>query len=381
MTDPLLRIEDLHTQFGTDSGTVHAVDGVSLTVERGEIVGIVGESGSGKSVTARSILRVEDPGRIAAGTIALDGVDLTDATDSTLRRIRGDSVSMVFQDPAETLNPVFSVGEQVAEAVRIHDTDGSQRLLDYLNVPLFRNRSAWTDAHERAVELMDQLDIPNPEHRSSGYPHEFSGGIRQRAVLAIALASDPDLLVADEPTTALDTTTQAEILDRLRTLRDERELGILLISHDIGVIAQTCDRVIVMYGGKVMESGPVTDVLTTPEHPYTRALLACSTRNVDADERVTALEGRPPDPLGGHDGCPFAERCDHVTPACHNGDVPTIECGENHRVVCSEAPLSDDSAKIERKTETTMSAAETQPSEPHTEVNREKVAPNDEGTR
>ncbi|AFK21101.1 ABC transporter ATP-binding protein (plasmid) [Haloferax mediterranei ATCC 33500] len=358
MTDPLLRIEDLHTQFDTDRGIVHAVDGVSFTVDRGEIVGIVGESGSGKSVTARSILRLEEPGRIASGTITLDGEDLTAADDSTLRRVRGDRVSMVFQDPAETLNPVFPVGEQIAEAVRIHETGQSQRLLDFLGVPLFRDRASWRDAHERAVELMDQLDIPNPEHQSSGFPHEFSGGIRQRAVLAIALASDPDLLVADEPTTALDTTTQAGILRRLRTLRDERNLGVLLISHDIGVIAQTCDRVVVMYGGKVMESGTVEDVLTTPEHPYTRALLACSTRNVASDERVNALEGRPPNAIGGHDGCPFADRCTHVTPECREGDVPMTESESGHLVACVEAPREDNAGVASPET------------------NRPKIAPN-----
>ncbi|WP_363464537.1 ABC transporter ATP-binding protein [Halogeometricum borinquense] len=348
MTETLLRVEDLHTRFDTDRGTVHAVDGVTFSVNRGEIVGLIGESGSGKSVTAQSILRLEDPGRITDGTIRFDGTELTTADESTLRRIRGNEISMVFQDPTETLNPVFSVGEQIAEAVRIHETDTRQRLLDFLGVPLFRNRSAWADARERAIELLEQMDIPNPESHSSAYPHELSGGLRQRAVLAIALASDPALLVADEPTTALDTTTQADILRRIRALRDEREIGVLLISHDIGVIAQTCDRVVVVYGGQVMEAGPVDQVLTDPEHPYTRTLLDCSVRNRAPGERVRSVERTPVDSIGGHKGCPFTDRCQHATSACRAGQIPTIELDAGHRAACVEVPLTTDQPSPQR---------------------------------
>jgi oligopeptide/dipeptide ABC transporter ATP-binding protein len=339
MRDPLLRVEDLHTRFETDRGSVHAVDGVSLTVDRGEVVGVLGESGSGKSVTARSICRLEDPGRIVDGSISFDGTELTTADESTVRQIRGNDVSMVFQDPTETLNPVFPVGEQIAEAVRIHETEDRQSLLDFLGLPPFRDQTAWESAHERAVELMDRMDIPNPESRSSAFPHEFSGGLRQRAVLAVALASEPELLIADEPTTALDTTTQADILGRLRSLSDDRDIGVLLISHDLGVIAQTCDRVVVMYGGRVMEAGPVERILTAPEHPYTRALLECSVRNSSRDERVRSLDGRPPDSVGEHEGCPFADRCRHATATCREGSIPMTERDADHRLACPEAPL------------------------------------------
>ncbi|NLV08006.1 ATP-binding cassette domain-containing protein [Haloarcula rubripromontorii] len=342
MSRPLLRVENLQTRFDTDHGIVDAVNGVSFTVDQGEIVGILGESGSGKSVTARSICRLEDPGEIVGGSITFADRELTTATEATLRQLRGNKVSMVFQDPTESLNPVFPVGEQIAESVRIHQSSETQRLLDFLGVSPFRDRSAWKNALEHAIELLDQVGIPNPEANVSSFPHEFSGGLRQRAVLAIALASEPALLVADEPTTALDTTTQADILSRLRSLRDEQNTGILLISHDVGVIAQTCDRVVVLYDGEVMEAGPVERILTAPEHPYTRALLSCSVRNSDADEQAQSAMARLGDPSSSHEGCPFADRCQHVTEACRSGSVPTTEDTSDHRLACLEAPFSED---------------------------------------
>ncbi|ELY35878.1 ABC transporter ATP-binding protein [Natronorubrum tibetense] len=331
----LLTVENLHTQFRTREGTVRAVDGVSFSVDDGETVGIVGESGCGKSVTARSIVGLQDPGEIVAGSIRLDGTNVPEATDRQLRKLRGDTVSMVFQDPTQTLNPVFDVGEQIAESLSVHDDPDSQRLLDYLHAPLFSRRSKWEDHRERAVDLMEQVGIASPEDRVDAYPHELSGGMRQRAGLAIALASDPDLLIADEPTTALDTTTQAQILARLRRLSDDRGMALLLITHDLGVVADICDRVVVMYGGQVMETGPTDRVLEDPRHPYTRALLECLTRTTDRKQRLPTIEGTVPERVGEQSGCPFASRCPSATDACLSGEIPTVDlvdgsatCGE-----------------------------------------------------
>ncbi|WP_081655570.1 dipeptide ABC transporter ATP-binding protein [Halopiger goleimassiliensis] len=338
----ILTVENLHTQFDTADGTVRAVDGASFSVERGEVVGIVGESGSGKSVTARSIVGLHDPGEIVAGSIVVDGVDVTDATDAQLRRLRGNTVSMAFQDPTETLNPVFDVGEQIAEAIRVHCDTNSQALLDYLHVPLFSRRSAWRDAREQAIDLMKRVGIASPEDRVDAYPHELSGGMRQRAMLAIALASQPDLLLADEPTTALDATTQAQLLELLRELTDERDLATVLITHDLGVVADVCDRVVVMYAGEVLETGPTDRILEDPRHPYTRALLACLTQRADPKSRVPAIEGRPPELHAKPDGCPFAPRCSHATDRCRTGDVPTVDL-ESGTVTCGE-PIALESA-------------------------------------
>ena len=331
----LLTVENLHTQFRTREGTVRAVDGVSFSVDDGETVGIVGESGCGKSVTARSIVGLQDPGEIVAGSIRLDGTNVPEATDRQLRKLRGDTVSMVFQDPTQTLNPVFDVGEQIAESLSVHDDPDSQRLLDYLHAPLFSRRSKWEDHRERAVDLMEQVGIASPEDRVDAYPHELSGGMRQRAGLAIALASDPDLLIADEPTTALDTTTQAQILARLRRLSDDRGMALLLITHDLGVVADICDRVVVMYGGQVMETGPTDRVLEDPRHPYTRALLECLTRTTERKQRLPTIEGTVPERVGEQSGCPFASRCPSATDACLSGEIPTVDlaggsatCGE-----------------------------------------------------
>ncbi|ELY90553.1 oligopeptide/dipeptide ABC transporter, ATPase subunit [Natrialba hulunbeirensis JCM 10989] len=338
----LLAVENLQVQFGTYDGPVRAVDGVSFSVEPGETVGIVGESGCGKSVTARSIVGLQEPGEVVGGTVHIDGVNVHEASDRTRRRLRGDTVSMVFQDPDQTLNPAFDVGEQIAESLKVHDQPERQRLLDYLHAPLFASRSDWRDHRKRAVELMAQVGIDDPADRVDDYPHEFSGGMRQRAGLAIALASDPDLLIADEPTTALDTTTQAQLLDRFRRLTDERNMATLLITHDLGVVADICDRVVVLYAGQVMETGPTDRVLAEPHHPYTRALLECRTSRAARKQRVPTIEGAVPDRLGEQPGCPFAPRCPAAVDTCQEGKPPTFE-RDDGTVRCREGVVFGES--------------------------------------
>ncbi|GAB7018948.1 dipeptide ABC transporter ATP-binding protein [Halostagnicola bangensis] len=344
----LLTVENLHTQFQTHDGIVRAVDGVSFTVDHGEIVGVVGESGCGKSVTARSIVGLEDPGEIVRGSVQIDGTEVTDASPRELRRLRGDAVSMVFQDPTETLNPVFDIGEQIAESLKVHDEPDSQRLLDYLHAPLFSRRSDWREKRDRAVELMEAVGIASPDDRVDAYPHELSGGMRQRAGLAIALASEPDLLIADEPTTALDTTTQAQILERLRRLNDERGLAMVLISHDIGVVADICDRIVVMYAGEVMETGPTERILEDPRHPYTRALLECLTQESERKSSLPTIDGSVPDLLEERPGCSFAPRCPHATDSCRTREIPHVEIdgATGGTAACAE-PIVFDSSRAD----------------------------------
>ncbi|QLG63925.1 ABC transporter ATP-binding protein [Halorarum salinum] len=348
MGETLLEVEDLHTRFRTRGGTVHAVEGVSFTVEAGEIVGIVGESGSGKSVTARSLVRLEDPGFIPEGSIDFDGIEMTEANERTVRRVRGDGMAMVFQDPMETLNPVFSVGEQIVESIKVHESPDRQRLLEYLNVPLF---GSWDDRRgmrQRAIDLMGDVGIPHPDERISAYPHEFSGGMRQRAMLAIALAREPDLLVADEPTTALDVTIQAEILERIRELNEELGMGVLLITHDIGVVAELCDRVVVMYAGQVMEEGPVERVLTEPRHPYTESLLGCMPQNTSRGEPLNVIDGQVPSMIGEPTGCPFANRCGHSSVDCREAPLPEERVGDEHVSNCHHVDELATSTEVER---------------------------------
>ena len=332
--EPVLEVDNLHTQFNTREGTVHAVDGVSFTVDEGEIVGIVGESGSGKSVNALSLVRLEDPGTITEGSIRFRGTEMTEADDRAIRRIRGDGMAMVFQDPMETLNPVFRVGEQIEESLKIHENPGSQKLLDYLNVPLFSDSNERKERRNRVAELMEQVGIPHPHERLDDYPHEFSGGMRQRATLAIALAREPDLLIADEPTTALDVTIQAAILDRIEELRDKLGMSVVLISHDFGVIAEVCDRVLVMYGGEIMESGTTEQILTNPQHPYTRALLDCMPQNTQPKEPLRIIDGQVPNLKNPDTGCMFAPRCEHATEECRGTEIHDRNVDDGHRVAC-----------------------------------------------
>ena len=332
--DPLLEVENLNTRFNTIEGPVHAVNGLSFTVNDGEIVGIVGESGSGKSVTALSLVRLEEPGEITDGSIRFRGTEMTTADDQTIRRIRGDGMAMVFQDPMTTLNPVYKVSEQIVESMKVHESPNKQRLLDYLRIPGFSSRKSWRSMEGRAVDLMAQVGIPHPEQRLDAYPHEFSGGMRQRAMLAIALARKPDLLVADEPTTALDVTIQAQILERIRALNEELGMAVLMITHDLGVVAELCDRVIVMYGGEVMETGRTEQVLTNPSHPYTRSLLECMPQNTSRKEPLNVIEGQVPDMIGGVAGCPFASRCSYANEECRTGHIETIDVEEDHDAAC-----------------------------------------------
>ncbi|EMA45134.1 dipeptide ABC transporter ATP-binding protein [Halobiforma nitratireducens] len=355
----VLRVDDLHTQFRTPDGIVRAVDGVSFTVDEGEIVGIVGESGCGKSVTARSIVGLQDPGEITRGSITIEGTDIVSASDRRLRQLRGDAVSMIFQNPTETLNPVFDVGEQIAESLAVHDRRGSrsQGLLEFLQVPPFARRSEWDGYREQAVDLLEEVGIATPQDRVDAYPHELSGGQCQRACIAIALASDPQLLIADEPTTALDATTQAQLLERLRRYNETRETSILLITHDFGVVAELCDRVVVMYDGQVMETGPTDRILDEPTHPYTRALLECLPQRVPRDRRLPTIEGTVPESTGEPTGCPFAPRCVHARTECRESAIPTIDLGdERGRVACVDPEAGCPSKEATDGTETTRSA-------------------------
>ncbi|QLG29426.1 ABC transporter ATP-binding protein [Halorarum halophilum] len=311
--DPLLAVEDLQTVFHTDKETIRAVDGVSFDVHPGETVGIVGESGSGKSVTARSILGlIEEPGVVEAGSIRFRGDELTGGNWDAHR---GD-LAIVFQDPINSMNPVYTVGNQIREALRIHqDLRG-------------------TAAREEAVRLLEAVGIPDAPRRVDEYPHQFSGGMRQRAVIAMALACDPDLLVCDEPTTALDVTIQAQILDLLEELQAEEDLAILFITHDMGVIEETTDRVNVMYAGEIVETAPIDRLFESPKHPYTRGLLASIPGRTARDERLPTIEGEVPTPTEEATACRFADRCAESFDACERVHPGHVTVGPDHSAAC-----------------------------------------------
>ena len=316
MTD-LLRVEDLRTWYHTRAGVVRAVDGVSLTLKQGRTLGLVGESGSGKSVTALSIMRLIDPpGRIEPGSrIQFQDTDLVNASEEELTGLRGNQMAMIFQEPMTSLNPVYQVGEQVAEALRLHRP--------------IRPRPA----QNQAVALLRQVGIPLPERRSREYPHQLSGGMRQRVMIAMALACDPLLLIADEPTTALDVTIQAQILALMRDLRKRRNTAILLITHDLGVVAEMADEVAVMYAGRIVEQGPVDQVFASPQHPYTEALLhSLPVLGMTQAEPLKVIRGMVPSPLRWPEGCRFAPRCDYVFERCVTYP-PLLEVG-NQRAAC-----------------------------------------------
>ncbi|AFK18793.1 ABC transporter ATP-binding protein [Haloferax mediterranei ATCC 33500] len=316
MIDPLLSVRDLHVQFRTDEGVVRAVDGISFDVAPGETVCVVGESGSGKTVACESITKLipMPPGEIAGGEVVFDGEDLTDATEKQLQSIRGDRIAHIFQDPQGALNPVYPVGAQIVEAVRLH-SDVSKEA-----------------ARDRAIDLLDRVGIPEATNRVDDYPHEFSGGMKQRVVIAMALAADPDLLIADEPTTALDVTIQSQILSLLRDLQAEFGMSIIFVTHNLGVVAEIADRVVVMYAGKVMETGSVHDVFERPSHPYTKALLECLP---GVGHSMEPIGGTLPDLTAPPEGCRFNPRCPYATDDCRSGDHPELlEAAPDHRAAC-----------------------------------------------
>ena len=304
----LLHVEDLKVSFNTDDGEVRAVDGVSFDVAAGEIVAIVGESGSGKSVSGMTLMGLtRSPNAMIEGVATLNGMDLLGASEDQLRKVRGNDIAMIFQDPMSSLNPVYRVGAQIVEQIRVHNPDVSKG-----------------DAMARAVELMERVGVPRAAERLRSYPHEFSGGMRQRVMIAMALSCSPKLLIADEPTTALDVTIQAQILDELRKLRSETNAGIILVTHDLAVVADVADRVVVMYSGRVVEQGTLDELFYDPQHPYTWGLLGSITR-IDGDRatKLPAIAGMPPSLLNAPEGCHFRPRCPHAFAKCT--EVPALE--------------------------------------------------------
>jgi len=316
---PVLEVKDLETVFKTRSGEVHAVNSVSFDLKPGEVLGVVGESGSGKSVTMMSLIRLlpMPPAEVRSGQVMFEGIDLLSASSHELRAVRGARIGFVFQDPMTSLNPVFTVGFQLAEPLRKH-------------MGMSKARAA-----ERATELLELVGIPAARERLGDYPHQFSGGMRQRVMIAMALACDPKVLIADEPTTALDVTIQAQIIELMKDLRQKLGMAIIWITHDLGVIAGIADRVIVMYGGQVVEHASVHDIFKAPQHPYTRALLETipSVRGKRA-ERLRVIEGQPPVLGAAPRACPFRERCRHVLNRCRLENPPRIVVGPGHDVAC-----------------------------------------------
>jgi peptide/nickel transport system ATP-binding protein len=317
--DPYLQVRDLRVRFAIEDGVVRAVDGVSFAVERGRTLGIVGESGSGKSVTSLAVLGLHDPKRATVtGEILVGGRDIVGRPDEEVRRLRGHDMAMIFQDPLSALHPYYQVGRQIAEAYRIHHP-----------------RAGRAEARRRTLEMLDRVGIPQPERRARQYPHEFSGGMRQRAMIAMALVNDPDLLIADEPTTALDVTVQAQILDLLEDLQKEFDSAIVLITHDLGVVSQVADDVLVMYGGRAVEHGTAEQVLGQPQHPYTWGLLASvPSLHGDADADLVPIPGTPPSLINLPPGCAFHPRCTYADDRSRT-EVPELrEVAGGHLVAC-----------------------------------------------
>jgi oligopeptide/dipeptide ABC transporter ATP-binding protein len=317
MSNVVLEVKDLKTHFFTDRGVVKAVDGVSFNVENGKTIGIVGESGCGKSMTSMSIMRlVPKPGKNTGGEILFEGKDILDIPENEMMSIRGNEVSMIFQEPMTSLNPVFTIGFQIMEVVMLH-----QKL-------------SKTDAKAKAVEMLNLVGIPRPEQIVDEYPHQLSGGMRQRVMIAMALACEPKVLIADEPTTALDVTIQAQILDLMNDLKTKTETGIMLITHDLGVVAEMCDRVVVMYSGKVVEEADVNTLFKNPSHPYTLGLLNSIPKLTEDREELESINGSVPNPLFLPEGCYFNPRCKYATDECRTKRPELVEIEPGHKVSC-----------------------------------------------
>jgi oligopeptide/dipeptide ABC transporter ATP-binding protein len=321
---PLIEIRNLRTHFFTEDGVARSVDGVSWSLEKGKTLALVGESGCGKSVTALSIMRLvaDPPGRIVGGQILFRGRDLVKASEKEMRQIRGNEIAMIFQEPMTSLNPVYTIGDQIVEAIQLH-----QQL---------RGREAW----DLATDMLRQVGIPAPERRVREYPHQLSGGMRQRVMIAMALSCNPSLLIADEPTTALDVTIQAQILDLLRSLQEQRHMSVLLITHDLGVVAQVADEVCVMYAGRIVERAPVRELFANPLHPYTQGLLRSMPRLGDERHRLDVIPGNVPNPLRLPEGCKFWPRCvvGKDCQRCRDEDPPLIEVTPGHWTACWQSP-------------------------------------------
>ena len=313
----LLEVNNLHTSFFTPAGEVRAVNGVSFTLERGKVLGIVGESGSGKSVTAYSIMQIlASTGRIVDGSIKLDGQELVNSGEKVMKTVRGNKISIIFQDPMTSLNPTYTIGHQLMEAITLHTN---------------RNRK---EAWDRAVEMLRLVNINEPEKRMKQYPFEQSGGMRQRIMIAMALACEPDILIADEPTTALDVTIQAQILDLMKDLQKELGMAIIMITHDLGVVAQLCDEVIVMYAGSICEQGTADEIFYNPKHEYTKGLMRSIPTADTAGTKLQPISGTPIDLLNMPKGCPFAPRCDNAMKICLRERCESMEINSEHRAAC-----------------------------------------------
>ena len=323
----MLEVRDLHTSFFTPAGEVKAVNGVSFNLDSGKVLGIVGESGSGKSVTAYSILQIlTHPGRIVSGSIRFKDKELVGADENTMRKIRGNKISIIFQDPMTSLNPVYTIGNQLQETIRLHTSRNAEQ------------------ARARAVEMLTLVGINEPEKRLKQYPYELSGGMRQRVMIAMALACEPDILIADEPTTALDVTIQAQILNLIKRLNRELDMTTILITHDLGVVATLCDKVVVMYGGLIMEDGTVEEIFYHPKHPYTMGLIDSIPRVTGGEkQRLKPIPGTPPNLIHPPKGCPFSTRCPYCMNVCME-EMPPYFQEDGHRTMCwllhEEAPVN-----------------------------------------